>query len=341
MRTLSRHRWPRVDHRALAAAIVVVLVATLAACSALNGGDDQPATSAANRGLEKPTIRVGVIQILDAAPFYLAQARGYFAAEGLTVQVAPVRSGTDVLPMLASHTLDIGLGNWATLFQAEANKVGDYRIVADGAQGRPHVMIVAARPDSGIHGPKDLVGKTVSTNAPNDVPKLALKAVLQANGIDPGTVKTAVVQHPDTPAALANKLVDAAIQVEPFITLAHEQTGTEAVVDLFGPGVMHDLPIAGYFSLAAFTKANPKTAAAFQRAMQRGAADAASDQAVRDILPSYAPGIDKGVAQLVTTPTFPTSLSATRLQRVADLMQTYGQLSAWLDVAPMIFTPHG
>jgi NitT/TauT family transport system substrate-binding protein len=139
--------------------MVVVLVAALAACSALNGTDDQPATSAANRGLEKPTIRVGVIQILDAAPFYLAQARGYFAAEGLTVQVVSVRSGTDVLPMLASHTLDIGLGNWATLFQAEANKVGDYKILADAAQGRPHTMIVAARPDSGIHGPKDLIAR--------------------------------------------------------------------------------------------------------------------------------------------------------------------------------------
>jgi NitT/TauT family transport system substrate-binding protein len=222
---------------------------------------------------------------------------------------------------------------------SQQNKVDDYSILADAGQGRAHVIIVAVRPDSGITKPTDLIGKTVSTSTFNDVPELALQAILQAAGIDISQLRMVKVPHPQTPTALANKLVDGAIQVEPYITQAHQQTGTEAVIDLFGPGVMHDLPISGWFSLKKFTAEDPKTAAAFQRAMQRAAADAANDQAVRQILPTYS-GIDKDTAELVTIPVFPTALSATRLQRVADLMQKYGQLKSRLDVGPLLFIPH-
>lgn len=317
--------------------VAVGMLCTTAGCGLLNGSREADSTDNSHH-LEKPNINVGVSPLIDAAPFYIAQQKGYFAAEGLHIKVVPAVSGADTIPLLAGGHIDIGISNWATILSSQEKQVGNYRILFDAGQGRSGVIVVAARPDSGIRGPKDLVGKTVSTSTVNDVPSLALKAILQANGVDYNQVHVAVVHHPETPAALANKLVDAAIQVEPYITKAHEQTGTEPVVDLFGPGVMHDLPISGWFGLKKFTDGDPKTAAAFQRAMAKGAADAANDQTVRQILPSYA-GIDASTAALVTIPVFPTSLSATRLQRVADLMTTYGQLKGHLDVAPLLYTP--
>ncbi|MBV8933497.1 MAG: ABC transporter substrate-binding protein [Kutzneria sp.] len=309
-----------------------------ASCGLLNGPSNEGGGNANTHQLEKPTITVGVMQTIDTAPFFLALKRGYFRDEGLTVQVKPVQGGAESVPLLTGEHIDVGFGNWATLLQAQAHHSAEYRIVADGDQGRSHVMIVAVRPDSSIKTPADLVDKTVSTNTPDDVPLLALRAILRADNLDFNRVHTTTVHHADTPTALANKAVDAAIQLEPFITKAREQTGTEAVVDLFGPGPTQDLPLAGYFSLASFVQKSPKSAAAFQRALQRGAADAADEQAVRQILPDYT-GIDRDTAMLVTIPTFPTSLSATRLQRVADLMTTYGQLTDKIDVGPLVFTP--
>jgi NitT/TauT family transport system substrate-binding protein len=323
--------------RWLAFAVAVGMLCATAGCGLLNG-PSQPDSTDNSHNLEKPNIAVGLNPLIDGAPFYIAQAKGYFAAEGLHVKVVPATSGADCIPLLAGGHVDACMSNWSTVLSAEEKQVGDYRILADAGQGKSGVMIVAARPDSGIKGPKDLVGKTVSTSTVDDIPELALKAILQANGVDYNQLRFVVIHHPQTPAALANKLVDAAIQVEPYITKAREESGTEPVVDLLGPGVMHDLPIAGWFSLKKFTTEDPKTAAAFQRALDKGSADAANDQAVRQVLPSYL-GIDASTAALVTIPVFPTSLSATRLRRVADLMTTYGQLKGHLDVAPLLFVP--
>ena len=323
--------------RSLALVSAAVVLCATAGCSALNGATEPDSTDNSHH-LEKPNITVGVSPLIDAAPFYIAQAKGYFTAEGLHVKVVQAVSGSDTVPLLHGGHIDVGISNWATVLTSQEKQVDAYSILADAGQGRSHVIIVAVRPDSGIAKPGDLVGKTVSTSTFNDVPELALQAILQANGVDISRLHMVKVPHPQTPPALANKLVDGAIQVEPYITQAHQQTGTEAVIDLFGPGVMHDLPISGWYSLKKFTTDDPKTAAAFQRALQRAAADAASEQTVRQILPTYA-GIDASTAALVTIPVFPTALSATRLQRVADLMTTYGQLKGHLDVASLLFTP--
>src|SRR5882757_2960672 len=151
--------------------LLALALIVLTGCSLLNGGAaEQP------RGNNETVVRVGVMQVIDTAPFYLAMSKGYFRDEGLSVQITPTKSGTDSLPLLAGNHIDIGFGNWATLFQAQANGTGDYRVLADGSQGAPHVQIVATRPDSGIHTPQDLAGRVVSSNAPNDIPLLALKA---------------------------------------------------------------------------------------------------------------------------------------------------------------------
>ena len=323
--------------RCLGCIAAALMLCATAGCGLLNGAT-QPDSTDNSHNLEKPNITLGVSPLIDAAPFYIAQQKGYFAAEGLHVKVVPAASGSDMIPLLHGGHIDIAISNWATVFSSQEKQIDDYRILADAGQGKAGVMVVATRPDSGIKGPKDLAGKTISTSTINDVPELALKAILQANDVDFSQLHIVVVHHPETPAALANKLVDAAIQIEPYITQAREQSGTVPVIDLFGPGVMHDLSVSSWFALRKFTTDDPKTAAAFQRALARGAADAANDQTVRQILPSYT-GIDASTAALVTIPVFPTSLSATRLQRVADLMTTYGQLKGHMDVAPLLFMP--
>ncbi|MEV6609207.1 ABC transporter substrate-binding protein [Kutzneria sp. NPDC051319] len=310
-------------------ALLAAIMVAVTGCSVLNGAQEQHGNGAT-------VIRVGVMQVIDTAPFYLALSKGYFRDEGLTVKITLTKSGTDSLPLLAGDHIDIGFGNWATLFQAQANGTGDYRVLADGSRGAPHVQIVATRPDSGIHSARDLAGKTVSSNAPNDIPLLALKAILQADGIDPSTVKTPIVHHADTPAALAGKEVDAALQLEPFITIARRQVGTVPVVDLYGPGPANDLPIAGYFALDKFTQQNRGAVAAFRRAIERGAADARDVVAVQQILPTFVGGVTPDIAKEVAIPVFPTSVSRERLQRVADLMLAYGQLKAKLDVARLV-----
>jgi NitT/TauT family transport system substrate-binding protein len=320
-----------------AAALIGSSLLLATSCSLLNGSSSSSSNSTTGSGpVEHPNLTIGILAVTDSVPIEIALQKGYFKAEGLNVKIKIIVSGTVAVPDVDSGTVDIGQSNWATLFAAQANKTNNFKIVADSSEGQAGTMELTTYPGSPIHTMQDLPGHTISTNALSDVPFLALKAILQANSVDISKVKIVVVHHPDTEAALANHTVDAAIQLEPFKTLTAEKIGARPVVDLFGPGPAANLPIAGFFSTAKFAQQNPKTVAAFARAVEKGAADAAaSRKLVEQTIPTFTT-IDKQTAALLNLPLYPTSLDAKRLQRVADLMQTYGLLQNHLDVSSMV-----
>ena len=57
---------------------------------------------------------------------------------------------------------------------------------------------------------------------------------------------------------------------------------------------------------------------------------------MQQILPTFVSGVTPDMAKELAIPVFPTSVSRDRLQRVADLMLTYGQLKASLDVGRLV-----
>ncbi len=57
---------------------------------------------------------------------------------------------------------------------------------------------------------------------------------------------------------------------------------------------------------------------------------------MQDTLPTYAKGIDEKVAATMNYGSFPTTLSATRLQRVADVMLQFGYIDEKIDIKQYI-----
>src|SRR5699024_3422349 len=105
-----------------------------------------------------------------------------------------------------------------------------------------------------------------------------------------------------------------------------------------GVGTVDGLPIDGYATTEGWSKQHRNTAAAFQRAIQRAAADAANRAETEKVITGYAK-VDKKLAPLMAPLQYPTSVNPTRLQRVADLMQAQNILSAKLDVSSFTGIP--
>jgi NitT/TauT family transport system substrate-binding protein len=59
---------------------------------------------------------------------------------------------------------------------------------------------------------------------------------------------------------------------------------------------------------------------------------------VEEVLPGYA-HIEPDVAKVITLPGFPTSLNATRKQRIVDLMASSGLLKTKVDIKSLLFQP--
>ena len=98
--------------------------------------------------------------------FFLAQDRGYFAAEGLDVAFDQGNGSGAAVPLVANDTYDLGFGDINALIELVARKPESAPIAVYAMFNQPP-FTVAVRADSPIHTPKDLEGKTLG-GAAND-----------------------------------------------------------------------------------------------------------------------------------------------------------------------------
>jgi NitT/TauT family transport system substrate-binding protein len=309
----------------IATAIAMLSLSGLTAC----GGSD---SSKGSGGLEKTNIKVGLLPIPDAATVYLARSKGYFKAEGLNVTPTILTNGSETISRVMSGGVDFAYSAYIPTVQAATQGV-KIRVVSDGYQGRSNLYPLITVPNSPIHNVKQLSGKKIGVINTKGFPSLLTNAALKNAGVSDAHLVE--IQYPNMPAALENHSLDAAFMTEPYLSQSQQGFGARVIVDTMS-GPTADLPVGGYLASQKFAKQNPKTVAAFQRAMAKAQAAATDRNLVGQILPTYIKGLSPQVAQTITLGVYPASLSKTRLQRVADLMTELGVLKQHYDVSGIL-----
>jgi NitT/TauT family transport system substrate-binding protein len=321
----------RVRGRAIAVLSLVTALVT-AACGGSSGG-----APSGSGGPEKTHLTVAALPIVDDAPLFVAIRNGYFRQQGLTVTPKIIAQSTLALPDLLHGAVDIVAGgNYVSYFEGQASGTFRLRLLVAGTECRPASFGVLALPGSGITSPAGLAGKSIAVNLASNIQTLTTSAALRADGVSPASVRYVVIPFPDMAAALQAHRVDAISVVEPFLTGAEQAAGARLVLSECS-GALASFPLSGYFTTAAWAAQNPRTARAFQRAMQRAQAYAdAHPAAIRQILPTYTK-VTAQAAQKLQLNYFPAAVSASQLQRVANLMRSGGLLKAPFAVGPVIF----
>lgn len=126
----------------------------------------------------------------QVAPFFLAQAKGYFKEEGLEVQLDPGAGSALAVSRTASSAYDMGYGDTSALIEFLANNGTN-----PASRVQAVYMVMDATPaaamaltKSNITEPKQLVGKTFG--APIfDAGRKLFPLFARAQGIDPASVK--------------------------------------------------------------------------------------------------------------------------------------------------------
>jgi NitT/TauT family transport system substrate-binding protein len=321
--------------------LAVTLAALLTAGCGLFGGDDSgneassDTTAKAAGPLERTTINVGVMQVIDCSGSQIALLKDLFKEEGLTVKPETVQSGAIAIPKLAAGTLDVTFGNWISFMKAQQQGVADLKFIGEAYIATPNSnFALITSPNSGITDVKSLVGKPIAVNAKGNVNELLIRAVFEANDVkfDPNQLVEA--NFPDMAGMLERGQVAAAALIEPFVVDAQQKIGAKIVADLAGKGPTQDFPVSGYAASAKFAKEAPNTLAAFQRALLKGQQLSGDRKNVEEALPKFSK-ITPQVAAIVKYGTFPTTIDKKRLQRVADLLTSYGMMPK-LDVGPLV-----
>ena len=180
-------------------------------------------------------VRVGVIGIAAEAGIYIAYEKGYFTAEGLEVDLQPFRGGAEQIPLLATGQLNFGAsGPEPSLFNA-VMRDAEIKIVAPNVSldERSASSALVVRSGEDIRTGADLAGRTVALNTEGGSVQVYLDRILAAGGLTLADVKVTALPFADMMTGLANGAIDAAWEVEPFITISGRQR-TAQVLYLVG-----------------------------------------------------------------------------------------------------------
>lgn len=315
------------------------LLLALALFAAACGGDDDDGGSGAGNSEELTPIKVGILPLSGLAPLWYGIEQGYFEDEGLEVTTEIGEGGAALTPAVLNDDYQFAIGEYMSTMQARENNVG-IQVVSNLTNGASepdaHINGLLVKADSGIEGVEDLAGKTIAVNGLNGIDDVALKSILDDNGIDTDAVEFVEVPFPDMIAAVESGQVDVASEPEPFVTLG-EQAGLVSILDPFYEA-LPGLPLGLVFGSEEWLDDNPDLANAFHRALVRSI-EASSDTAAM------------GEAILANTDTSPELLEEMalddwaaevdrdKLTTLADLAVTYEVLEAAPDLDELIWTP--
>jgi len=223
-------------------------------------------------------VPVGISPVMSSAAMFIAKERGYFREEGIDVVINPFKaSGAKMVPFLATGQLFVAGGNVnAGMYNAIAQDI-PIRIVADKgtvSPGHGYLALIVRKDhlDSGRYRDlNDLKGMTLAVTAKGVSQQIVIEKYLHKAGLTAKDIKLVTLAYSDMNIALANKSIDATVQIEPFVAAAIRQNFAVRVAgnDEIYPGqqsaVIYYSPI--------FMQQHPKQAQGFMNAYVRGLRD--------------------------------------------------------------------
>lgn len=226
------------------------------ASAAVSAAAEPSAAAPTASGLKK--VRYGELQILGDAGVYVALEQGFFAQQGIDLELVKFDTAVNMVPALGTGQLDAGGGaTSAGLLNAIARGVA-LQAVADKGHldaappGFPVADLLVRKDlwDSGkVKSVADLKGLTLSQPAKGFSGDITSAKELAKGGLKPSDVNFVQIPLSDVAAAYANKKVDAGGATEPSrtvivdiqqtgVTLVHDydvDPGAQTAVILFGP----------------------------------------------------------------------------------------------------------
>jgi NitT/TauT family transport system substrate-binding protein len=275
-------------HRIVSSLLVVALTGVVAAgCASKTGGPATPAKAdsakpaAGQQPVTPATVKVGNVSSLLFAPLYVAQEKGYFAEQQLTVQLETIQAGQDAMVFLANGQLDFVLAGYsAALFNAVGRGM-DVKVIApmgiQPKQGDPSPLMVRADlvKSGAVKSVKDLKGKKIASTGGNGATGSYLAARRLAKvGLTLADVEIVNVAVQDQEAALVNKAVDAAIMNEPYSSKTIAD-GAGTPVDA---GVLAGTNASGLLTSGTMLKDKNDVVVRFTTALMKAARDMQGDK---------------------------------------------------------------
>ncbi len=176
-------------------------------------------------------VRIGILPIVDALPFYVAREKGLFGKLPAPVALIPFRSAVERDAAFQTGKLDAYLGDLisAALLRSRGFPARAVSVIL-GEKPSEGLFAILSSPASSIRSLADLKGKRVAISS-NTIIEYVLDGLLKANDIPPNSIKKQEIKSiPIRFQMLINNKIDAAVLPDPLASLARYK-GAHWIVD--------------------------------------------------------------------------------------------------------------
>src|SRR5579875_2092971 len=295
-------------------------------------------------------VKAGSTGLVGDSGVFAALARGYFEEEGLDVELLPLRTSSEALPALAVGELDFASSAVdGALLNAVARgitfRIVGFNVILPPPDTTGGIVVRQDHLDSGRYrGPQDLKGMRMGLSTPGGLAQVWTERALAMGGLTLDDVQLTTLSFPDIPVGLANKAVDAAYLVEPFISVAEAQGSGRAVLL---NGELYPWLVAQVQLLSpVFAERQPEAARRYVTAWLRGqrdfhhtfVKDAGGREEFYQILQQYTPVKDTRLYPRMTTHLIDVNceMDPTTLNELQDYYLRYGTLLQRVDLNRVI-----
>ena len=252
--------------------LLIVSAAVLSACisqtPAANPVSPVPSISPAPT---LTTVRVGYIPMVSFGPLYLAQEEGYFARQGINLELVKFQSASAALPVLINGDIAVSGGALSPGLVNAITKGSHVRIVADKGRTSPGGCTA-----TGLLVRKDLVDSRVVTQASDlrgrkimadSSSSYGLYRVLALGNLTTDDVTVVNMDFASGVAAFKNSGIDAGVLSEPYLTQALNSGSAVVLIptEVYAP----DWPTPLYYGPAILDK-DPELGRRFMIAYLQG-----------------------------------------------------------------------
>ena len=217
--------------------------ATVAGATNARSGTASAPETARMEAPPRQALHFGDVPSIALAPLYVGIERGYFAAEGIDVDLVNLTAGADSVAMLGSAQLDASAGGVSAGFFNAVQRGIPIRIVAPMSllpeTGGASPLLVRQELAGRVSSAADLKGARVGVVGKAAVQDYLLTKLLARGGLTLADIDPIPLAQPDIPLALANGAIDFAISAEPFATRATSSGAAQVFVDAVLPGFMN------------------------------------------------------------------------------------------------------
>lgn len=229
---------------------------------------------------------MGFVADPQYAPFYVADARGYFAEEGFSIEY-DYSFETDGIALVGAGELPFAIVSGEQVILARAQEL-PVVFVAEWYQRFP--IAVVSKVAAGIETPADLAGRSVGLPALFGASYVGFAGLLQANGLTLDDVDASDIGFTQVESLLTDQVeaVVGYVSNEPIQLAARGEA-----VNVIYVADSVDMVANGIITNEALIAEQPELVEGFVRATLRGLTDTLADpEAAYEISKAYVEGLD-------------------------------------------------